>query len=139
MKNRLCPSEEDLSGYLSGVAGDTDRILIEQHLADCQACRTLIAETHSIARKSAGNIIHKLFRALKREHLWFAASVTSLAFSFVFSKYFIQFLTASLLLGIKWIIDSKTTKTLIMIHKTLKTDAATDKDKTFIDKNTFND
>lgn len=133
MKNRLCPSEENLSEYLSGVTSDSEKILIEQHLANCQACRTLVADAHSIARKSAENKIHNLFRALKREHLWLTACVISLSFSFVFSKYFIQFLTASLLLGIKWIIDSKTTKTLIMIHKTLKTSDAADIDETFKD------
>ncbi|MBL7073444.1 MAG: zf-HC2 domain-containing protein [Candidatus Omnitrophica bacterium] len=130
MKNRLCPSEENLSEYLSGIMSRADKNLIEQHLANCQACRTLVAETHSIARKSAENKIHKLFRALKREHLWLTACVISLSLSFVFSNYFIQFLTASLLLGIKWIIDSKTTKTLIMIHKTLKTSDAEDIDET---------
>ena len=139
MKNRLCPSEENLSEYLSGTLSDTDRIFLEQHLANCQACRTLIAEAHSIARKSAGNKIQKLFHALKPGALWLTACIFSLALSFVFSKYFIQFLTAALLLGIKWIIDSKTTKTLITIHKTLKSDAATNKDETFINKNTFND
>ncbi|MFA5255328.1 MAG: hypothetical protein WC419_01350, partial [Candidatus Omnitrophota bacterium] len=40
--------------------------------------------------------------------------------SFVFQRFFLQFLTATLLLGVKWITDAKSTKMLIMIYEAWK-------------------
>jgi len=134
MKNRLCPNEETLSEYISGTLSAEKRLMIEKHLAFCQSCRTILAETHDITRRSAGEKIITRFSSRKREVLWLTACLIMFTASFVFSKFFLQFLTVSFLLGIKWILDSKTTKTLIMINKTLKAETQTDKEKTFIDQ-----
>lgn len=134
MKNRLCPNEETLSEYISGTLPAEKRLLIEKHLAVCRSCRTLLAETHDITRKSASGKMITRFSAGKREVLWLTACLITFSASFLFSKFFLQFLAVSFLLGIKWILDAKTTKTLIMIHKTLKAETKTDKEKTFIDQ-----
>lgn len=46
------------------------------------------------------------------------------AASFLVPRYFIQLLVATLILGIKWIVDAKTTKMLVMIHEAWKREGA---------------
>jgi hypothetical protein len=49
---------------------------------------------------------------------WYAVGgVASFALSFVFPRYFLQFLVATILLGAKWIIDAKNTRMLVMIYE----------------------
>jgi hypothetical protein len=51
-------------------------------------------------------------------YLIFAA--ISFLLSFIVPRFFLQFLVATLLLGAKWVADSKSTKMLIMIHEAWK-------------------
>jgi hypothetical protein len=55
-----------------------------------------------------------------RINLYLIFAVLSFALSFMVPRFFIQLLVATLLLGAKWIIDSKTTKMLVMIHEAWK-------------------
>ena len=124
--NRMCPSEEMLSEYLSGVLLEKDKAKIEEHLAQCTECRKVLAQAHDILKKpDIREIRNNIFRWFKGNK-WLIGSALSLVLSFLFSRYFLQFLAASLLMGGKWIIDSKTTKMLIMIHEAWKSE---DKDK----------
>jgi len=131
MKNRLCPDEELLSRYLGGVLPEKEKTLLEKHLAACRACRTTIAQAHHIAHRPVFKKLAEFCFNWIKKNLWLAASITSFGASFWFSQYFLQLLTASLLLGGKWIIDTKTTKTLIQIHKTLRSDTQNDFDEIF--------
>lgn len=120
--NRICPSEEILSEYLSGLLSQEDSMDLEKHLVLCNECRSLIAEAYKIVKKPGlGSIFVNMLFWFKKNYI-FTASLFSLILSFIFPKYFLQFLTASILLGAKWIIDSKTTKTLITIHEAWKHD-----------------
>ena len=40
--------------------------------------------------------------------------------SFIIPRYFLQFIAAFVILGAKWVVDTKTTKTLIMIQEAWK-------------------
>ncbi|MFH1836655.1 MAG: zf-HC2 domain-containing protein [Candidatus Omnitrophota bacterium] len=118
--NRLCPQEEVLSAYLSDALSPSQKIQVEKHLIKCRDCRVLLLDTHKIINTVD---IHHLFRQILsflKTNMFFFISFISLSLSFLFSKYFLQFLTASILFGSKWIVDIKTTKTLIMVQEALK-------------------
>ena len=51
--------------------------------------------------------------------LWFVSAGVSLALSFYFKPYFMQFLVLTLLLGYKGIVDQRALKTQILIYKAL--------------------
>ncbi|MFQ5952103.1 MAG: zf-HC2 domain-containing protein [Candidatus Omnitrophota bacterium] len=127
MKNRLCPTEEILSEYLSGTLPQEERRAAEKHLAGCTKCRKLVVEAHEI---TSGLDFSQIKRSLmKKNNYWFLGAVIAFILSFIFTKYFLQFLVACLLMGGKWIIDSKTTKMLVMIYEAWKSGdrEATDK------------
>lgn len=118
--NRLCPEEEILGEYASGVIDPQDRIWVEEHLSSCTKCRKLISEAHSVLSKEEKHRIKRNFLHLMRKNAWGILSVLCLLLSFLFPRYFLQFLLAGSLTALKWIIDSKSAKTLIMIHKAQK-------------------
>jgi len=125
--NRICPKEETLSEYLAGILEENEKNDLEKHLAGCANCRQLIAESHHMTtkldvRELAANITHWISK-----NKWGISSAISLLLSFVIPRYFLQFLTASTITGAKWIIDSRTTKMLFMIHEAWKKG---DKEKT---------
>ena len=57
---------------------------------------------------------------MKKINIYLILAIISFILSFVFQHYFVQFLTATLLLGIKWISDAKSTKMLVMIYEAWK-------------------
>ncbi|MDD5634483.1 MAG: zf-HC2 domain-containing protein [Candidatus Omnitrophica bacterium] len=124
--NRLCPTEKTLSEYTSNVISPENRKLVERHLASCAECRKLVIDTYDLLNRFDR---WKMLRNIKNfilHNKWGIASAVFLLLSFIHPRYFLQFLVASLITGTKWIIDSKQTKMLIMIHEALKT---TDKEK----------
>ena len=126
MNSRICPSEELLSEYLSGCLHPEDKPDVEKHLAGCAGCRKTIVEAHEILNKPDIRQIKREILNWLKTNRWLLGAMILLILSFMFPKYFLQFLVACLLMGAKWIIDSKTTKMLIMIHQALKSG---DKDK----------
>jgi hypothetical protein len=131
--NRLCPTEELLSEYLAGTLSGEERELVEKHLASCDKCRTLLAEAHAILETPD---LHEIFFNLKkwlRKNTWLIIATASLIASFFFREYFLQLLTAALLSGIKWTIDSRTTKMLITVYEAWKKNSADKSDSIFSD------
>ena len=120
MNDRICPSEEILSEYLNGTLAPEDKTRTERHLAGCATCRKLLAEAHDVISKpDIHEVINNITTWIKKNR-WFIGALSNLIASFLFSRYFLQFLAAGLLMGAKWIIDSKATKMLIMIHEAYK-------------------
>ena len=120
MINRICPTDEILSEYLSGIITPEDRISVETHLANCCKCRKIVSRSFKILNDPK---IIKLLKYIRKKMIsdkWLISSSIFLILSFLFNDYFLQFLIAALLTGIKWIIDSKTTKMLIMINEARK-------------------
>ena len=56
-------------------------------------------------------------RKSRSELKWLFGTVIMLALSFVFKRYFLQFLTASLILGFKWAMEGEAARRTIMIFK----------------------
>jgi hypothetical protein len=57
---------------------------------------------------------------MKKINVYLILAIVSFILSFVFWDFFLQFLTATILLGIKWIADAKSTKMLVMIYEAWK-------------------
>jgi len=129
MNNRICPSEELLSAYLTGCLDPELRKHTEKHLGVCTECRRLIAETYEVFQKDRAREKNKaLFGRIKKD-VWLVGACVSFIVSFLFPKYFAQFLVGCFILSIKWIIDSKTTKMLITIYESCKRDDKNEPDK----------
>src|SRR5258705_13615115 len=45
-----CPSNEIIASYLDAAVDSTKRSRLESHLADCEYCRTLVAELAKVQR-----------------------------------------------------------------------------------------
>jgi hypothetical protein len=131
MNNRICPPEEILSEYLAGVLRQEERPELEKHLAGCARCRRLLAEAYEIVNAPDFRQIKENIMTIIKNNHWFIGAAISFVLSFLFPEYFLQFLSASLLMGAKWIIDSKTTKMLIMVHEAWKRGDKETTDKVF--------
>ena len=118
--NRLCPSEETLSEYISGILPEEEKPPVEKHLASCNICRKLLLETYDITNKPDLNELKVQVIGWIIKNKWLTGAAGALILSFFFPKYFLQFLSAAVVLGAKWIIDAKTTRTLIMINEAYK-------------------
>ena len=118
--NRLCPSEETLAEYISGLLKEEERSAVEEHLTKCKSCRKLAMEAHAIiSTPDAGRIKRKIAGYL-RKNVWIITSGLFLLCSFIFRRYFLQFLALTVISALKWIIDSRNTRMLIMIHEAWK-------------------
>ena len=124
-----CPDEEVLVNYLYNASPERD---IELHIIDCPWCIEQIVIAHkaqtgqaaseqappdavarakSIVSPKAGTASR--VKSLKR-NLWLVATVFAFTLSFIFPRYFLQFLAATLILGIKWVSESDQIRTLIV-------------------------
>ena len=109
------PADEELADFLENRLTQCDRERIMTHIASCDDClKTVISAYESVKYRTkkeggAGKINYYLVFA-----------ILSFTLSFALPRYFIQLLAATLLLGAKWVVDSKSTKMLVMIHEAWK-------------------
>ena len=117
------PTEVELADFLGNALSGGQKERLEEHIAACPECLDRIVSAHEsvaqfkkkkgLAQKGKGNI-------MKRINFYLVLAAASFILSFTIPQYFIQFLVATLLLGIKWVADSKSTKMLIMIYEAWK-------------------
>ncbi|MFC1621000.1 zf-HC2 domain-containing protein [Candidatus Omnitrophota bacterium] len=122
-----CPSEKELSSYLDSAISNAERERIEAHVASCGRCLdllTLAYEAGSGSRECPGLLKEKIGKMIgvkqrkSRSGLkWLFGTIIMLMLSFVFKKYFLQFLAASLILGFKWAMEGEAARRTIMIFK----------------------
>ena len=110
------PKEAELAGYLSNTLTGEDRKRIEDHIACCNDCLDSVVSAH----ESVKTFKKRKPKVMKKINVYLILAVISFILSFVFQGHFAQFLTATLLLGIKWISDAKSTKMLVMIYEAWK-------------------
>ena len=117
------PTELELADYLDNRLEAQKRSEIEEHLAVCAECLDTVVTAHEAVsdtgEKPAKKKGSKNF--MKKINIYLMLAILSFALSFSVSQYFVQFLVATLLFGIKWIVDAKTTKMLVMIYDAWKT------------------
>lgn len=110
------PKEAELAGYLSNTLTGESRNRVEDHIACCNDCLDNVVSAHESVKKFKKGKTG----IMKRLNIYLILAIISFILSFMFQNYFVQFLTATLLLGIKWIVDAKSTKMLIMIYEAWK-------------------
>ena len=110
------PGEAELAGYLSDTLNDGERKRIGDHIACCNDCLdNAVSAYESVKKFKKGKA-----GVMKKINVYLILAVISFALSFVFQRFFLQFLTATILLGIKWVSDAKSTKMLVMIYEAWK-------------------
>lgn len=119
---KIHPTEAELSGFLDNSLSADNKSRIEEHIAMCKDCLETIVSAHeSVKLCERGGVKKKgKVNIMKKINLYLVFAILSFILSFSMPRYFIQFLVATLLLGIKWIVDSKSTKMLIMIYEAWK-------------------
>lgn len=124
MKNiRMHPEDTELADYLDNALSPEDRDRIERHIAECRECLDKIVSAHESVRRSK---ISGKTGVFKKFNIYLVLTILSFLLSFIMPRYFLQFLLATLLLGTKWIVDSKTTKMLITIYEAWKSGGEND-------------
>jgi hypothetical protein len=116
---RIHPTEAELADYLGHSLTGAEKERLEEHIAACGECLDRIVSAHESVeefRKKGGPSEGK-GGLMKRINVYLLLAITSFVLSFAMPRYFLQFLVATLLLGIKCIVDAKSTRMLIMIHE----------------------
>lgn len=116
MDTKTHPGDVELADFLAGTLPAGKRQGLVDHIASCDECLAKIVSAH----ESVGAKKRKA-KFMKNINLYLILAIISFALSFIFPRYFIQSLVATLLLGAKWIVDSKTTKMLVTIYEAWKT------------------
>ena len=132
-KTSFCPSELELGKYLDKTLPVSQKERIEKHLADCGYCLDLLVA----AKDAIGDSRKKVSIAQSiAKQKWFIFSMVSFLLSFFIKRYFFQFLTLSLILGIKWALGGEGSRNLVMIFRSLSNKEAEEeaKEKTFARK-----
>ncbi len=111
-----CIPLERLCEYAEGGLSLNERGAIESHLARCYHCLDIVVSIHGCAKK----VVNQRRITLKREHIFLALAILCFVSSFIFKGYFLQSLAATIIFGIKWIVDSKSNKMLITIRQAWK-------------------
>ena len=112
-----CVTIDKLIGYVKKTLARKELKAIESHLAACYPCLDKVVSMHE------GTKYFKKRRfQLKKENLYLMLAIVTFVLSFAMSRYFLQFLAATLMLGCKWIVESKTSRMLIMVYDAWKKD-----------------
>ncbi len=137
-KTADCPDEQTILDYLWQRLESPQRAMIESHLAHCGFCLSqlgLALEAGKAFRKkrlpqppreaiekakalvAAGSAKGGRGANKKRiiKNLYLIGAILFFILSFLIPRYFIQFLVATLILGIRWAFESEGGRTLIMM------------------------
>jgi len=117
-----CPTASRLADYLGGSIRGKDKSGIESHLAGCPACTedlVLAQKASSMYTNTRSGRKGPSSRGLKK-HVWIILALVCFAGSFLYSRYFLQFLAATLILAAKWIFETVNARILIMIYDAWK-------------------
>lgn len=129
-----CPCEEVLLEYLNADLPEPASQALEHHLAGCNFCLgqlNIAFEARSWRRRAkfvpTGLVVktkarlgiveppNNNKRRINRRRLFMMGTVFFFVLSFIIPSYFLQFLVASLILGIRWSFESESGHTMIMI------------------------
>jgi len=136
-----CPYDNELADYIGGIACYEKKQLIAEHLSTCDRClgivatgtrvlnagdwnkktkvpKRIIRKAKGIPGQSGGRIGRSRIIIALRRNKYIILSGVFFALSFIRRGYFLQFLLASGVFGIKWVMDTGSTKALIMIYDT---------------------
>lgn len=112
----FCLSELELGKYLDRTLPISQKEKIEKHLADCGYCLDLLVVSKDAIENAKKKV--SISQSLAKQK-WFILSMLSFLLSFFIKRYFFQFLTLSLILGIKWVLSAEGSRNLVMIFRSL--------------------
>lgn len=120
MSSRICPGEEILSAYLEGCLRDAEKSAVECHLAGCPICRELMIDTLNVMK--AGKLVDLWRNAagFAGKNITLAAALAAFSLSFIFPGHFIQFLVLALVVCVKWLLEARSMKTILMVYEAWK-------------------
>jgi hypothetical protein len=111
-----CPDEAALAAFLGGKLKEAEARRIEEHIAGCPLCLESVRAGYLGEKLHNAKGVAKMDPRMKniRTSLWLAATVAAFLLSFTVPKYFAQFLVLALILGLKWVSESESVRTLIV-------------------------
>jgi len=109
----------ELANYLAGRFSHKEREAVERHLSLCDECLMDLVSAHEALTDPRAKK-EKKGRHMKKPNIYLILTIIAFCLSFTLPRYFIQLLVATLILGIKWIADSKSTRMLVMIYEAWK-------------------
>lgn len=133
-----CPTERDLWAYLEGRLSGSEEEGVGHHVAACGACLDALLLAQEVrpgigfdpregsqeewVRKVKGFGKKKAPRAKGSfyKNRWLFLVLISLGLSFAIPRYFLQCLFLAALFGAKWVFDSMTNRTLIVLYEAWK-------------------
>ena len=121
IKQKTHPADTKIADFLGGSLSPEERIAIEEHMASCEEClEKVVLAYESVKMFRNGTPKKERNKFMKKVNPYLVFAVIAFALSFMMPRYFIQLLVATLVLGIKWVADSKSTKMLVMIYEAWK-------------------
>lgn len=136
-----CPPAETLAHYASGGLHGQESRELGNHVKSCSFCGELVegaflysAYAKEIKLEDAPAKMKKRAKSLNpaytekerklmsylKKRTWLILSLTSFTASFFAPRYFLQFLALAIILGLKWVFDKETARTLIMVYNAWK-------------------
>lgn len=123
-----CPTELELNDYLEGRLSQKRQEALLQHIADCAHCISLLELAQRIKQKPQEDLSPDMLSRAKSlmqqqsqkralDYKWQILATASFALSFILTQYFLQFLILAVIFSLKWIFDTATMRTLIMIYE----------------------
>ncbi|MDD5427982.1 MAG: zf-HC2 domain-containing protein [Candidatus Omnitrophica bacterium] len=110
------PTDVMLADYLDGLLSCEERRSVERHLSACAECLNKAVSAY----RSVKQFKKRKAKTVGKINFYLLFAILAFALSFILPRHFIQLLVATLLLGAKWVADSKSTKMLVMIHEAWK-------------------
>jgi len=116
------PSDNQFADYSAHMLSAAERERFEGHIASCEECLAKLVSIHeSVGDFKKGGIFKKRKgHFMKKINFYLIFAIVSFVLSFITPKYFLQFLVATVVLGTKWVADSKSTRMLVMIYEAWK-------------------
>ena len=134
-KTPSCPSARELWDYLNGLQKLAEE-KIARHLVGCRYCLESLLLAQEVRPgigfdPSSGPREATVAKAVQlgqgkpaisktKKNGWLILSLLSIGLSFFIPRYFVQWLILGTLFGLKWIFDTMTTRTLIVMYDALK-------------------
>ena len=111
-----CLTTDEICSYVNKTVSLKEKKVLEAHLATCYNCLDNVVSIHDFNR----SFTNKRRWELKKEIIFVIIAMICFISSFVISRFFLQFLAATIIFGMKWIVDSKTNRLLVMIYDAYK-------------------
>lgn len=123
-----CPTELELSDFLEKRLNQEKENLLLEHIANCSHCLALLELGQRAKEKREFGISPEMIMRAKKlaksnypkrmaNFKWPILALISFILSFVVAKYFMQFLILAVIFSLKWVFDTASTRTLIMVYQ----------------------